>query len=182
MAAKSPMDEFKGIPGWSPEMEELYRKRIAERVQAMTTGPFSRLIRTAIVSPSFRKRLESDPAGVLKEHGLKPKGDSIVLVQEDRGVFPIVIPKVLQPYPLPDPLPGDDPRPPRPGQGPRPSPGPDPDPGGIDVGDDELLSGTRAFMQDDSNISTRADKTDMQDNRDITADSTDPQGDPESRD
>jgi hypothetical protein len=149
MAGKSPIEEFKGIPGWSPEMEELYRKRIQEKVEAMTTGPFSRIIRTAIVSPSFRKRLESDPAGVLKEHGLKPKGESIVLVPEDRGVFPVVIPKVLEPFPFPLP------EPPRPGQGPRPRPGPDPDPGGvpvpggIDVGDDELLSGTRALMKDD---------------------------------
>jgi hypothetical protein len=174
MAARSPMDEFKGIPGWSPEMEELYRKRIQERVEAMTTGPFSRIIRTAIVSPSFRKRLEDDPAAVLKEQGFKPKGESIVLVQEDRGVFPIVIPKVLEPFPLPDPLPGEDPR---------PRPGPDPDPGGIDVGDDQLLSGTRAFSQDDSDIYSRADRaTDNQDNRDQTYDSNDPSGDPESRD
>ena len=103
MAAGSPMDEFKGIPGWSPEMEELYRKRIQERVEAMTTGPFSRIIRTAIVNPSFRQRLEDDPAAVLKENGFEPKGESIVLVQEDRGVFPIVIPKVLKPYPFPEP-------------------------------------------------------------------------------
>jgi hypothetical protein len=188
MAAKSPMDEFKGIPGWSPEMEERYRKRIQENVEAMTTGPFARMIRTAIVSPSFRKKLENDPAGVLKEYGLKPKGESIVLVPEDRGVFPIVIPKVLKPFPLPDPLPGQNPRP-RPGQGPRPRPGPDPDPGnidpnpgGIDVGDDELFSGSRAYENDDWDISSRADKTDNQDNKDITADSTDPRGDPESRD
>src|SRR5439155_18056733 len=153
-------------------------------VEAMTTGPFSRIIRTAIVSPSFRKRLENDPAGVLKEHGLKPKGESIVLVPEDRGVFLIVIPKVLEPFPFPLP------EPPRPGRGPRPRPGPDPDPGGvplpdpggIDVGDDQLLSGTRAFMKDDFDIASPADKADNRDNRDITADNTDPRGDPETRD
>jgi hypothetical protein len=183
MAARSPMDEFKGIPGWSPEMEELYRKRIQEKVEAMTTGPFSRLIRTAIVSPSFRKKLENDPAGVLKEYGLKPKGESIVLVPEDRGVFPIVIPKVLKPFPFPEPRPGQGPIPePRPGQGPRPRPGLDPDPGGIDVGDDELFSGSRAKETDDWDIYSKADKSDMQDNKDITADSTDPRGDPETKD
>jgi hypothetical protein len=60
---------------------------------------------------------------VLKEYGVQPKGNSIMLVAEDRGVFPIVIPKVLEPYPWPEPDAGPFPSP-EPDPGPRPGPCP----------------------------------------------------------
>ncbi|MFO1316831.1 MAG: hypothetical protein U1F58_14630 [Burkholderiales bacterium] len=198
----SPMDEFKGIPGWSPEMEELYRKRLHELVADMTSGPFARIVRAAIVNPAFRKRLERDPAGLLKEHGLEAKGSRLVVVAADRGEFPIVLPKVLvpnpepgpRPGPVPDPRPGPDPGPgPGPGGSPRPRPGPDPLPGGpipgIDVGDHQLTSGSHALNNDDWNV--RGARNDSgkhsdegADQKDVAkaSDGNDPTGDPDTRD
>ena len=102
---KSAMSEFKGIPGWSSKMEDRYRKRLQEHVRLMTSGRYARIVRAAIVNAEFRKLLEKDPAGVLKEYGVQPKGSSVMLVAEDRGVFPIVIPKILEPFPWPEPDP-----------------------------------------------------------------------------
>jgi hypothetical protein len=190
-AKKSAMSEFKGIPGWSSKMEDRYRKRLEEHVRLMTTGRYARIVRAAIVNAEFRKWLEKDPAGVLKEYGVQPKGNSIMLVAEDRGVFPIVIPKVLEPFPWPEPDPGPFPLPePDPGPRPGPTPGPDPGrPGGIVVGPGELSSGTRAFWNDDRDIrglrNDRGKHSDEgNDQTDIAkaSDGTDPTGDPDYRD
>lgn len=191
-AKKSTTNAFKGIPGWSSKMEDRYRKRLKEHVRLMTTGPYARIVRAAIVNAPFRKLLEKDPAGVLKEYGVQPKGSSVMLVAEDRGVFPIVIPKVLQSFPWPEPDPGPFPLPePNPGPRPGPTPGPDPlpaSPGGIIIGPGELNSGTRAFMNDD--FDTRGVRNDAgkhsdgNDQTDIAkaSDGRDPTGDPDNKD
>src|SRR5262245_32072509 len=135
-------EEFSTIPGWTAEMERLFRKRIQEHTKSMLTGKLARIVRTAIVNPKFRRALESDPAGMMKEYGLQPKADTIIRVPEDRRVFPIIIPKVVSPPPRPrpqptppGPRPGPDPLPGEPGLPVKPVP-----PGGIDVGDGDLFS------------------------------------------
>jgi hypothetical protein len=191
-AVRSASAKAASVPGWTSKMEDRYRKRLQEYVTSMTSGPYGRVIRAAIVNAEFRKQLEKNPAGVLKDNGIVPKGGSIVLVAEDRGVFPVIIPKVLipspEPRPSPEPWPG-----PEPGPRPKPTPGPDPlpggggRPGGIIINPGDLTSGTRAFMNDDFDTSVANDSgkhRDDTDANDVTkqADGWDPAGDPDSRD
>lgn len=182
------IEEFQGIPGWTLQMEELFEKQIEDYVAAVKSGPLARIIRAAIVNEGFRSELENDPTSVLKERGLEPKGESVVVVSEDKGVFPIIIPRVVIPGHLPNPKPDPAPNPdPFPGPGPEPQPDPSP----IDVCDDDLSSGTVALFNDDFDVrgvrndsGVKPSDNGTDGSQDITnaSDGRDPTGDPDSRD